>query len=359
MKILLLGEFSALHNNLKDGLTELGHDTIIAAHCDGFKKIASDIAFDAKYPYFVRTQEKIAPLVLLKKLCHFDIVQIMNPFLFYNPSFPFNLTFKLFIDNIIKNNRKVFLLAAGEDAYYWKYGKNSFRYSPFADYLKYDLQKDHSFLESTKAFKINEYVVNRVKGIIPIMYEYEHCYSAINKLLPTIPIPINIDKIKYSNNKPGKKLVVFHGLNRYGFKGTHYVEEAFSYLKKKYPNDLTLIIDGKMPLNKYLKVMKETNVVIDQLSSYSLGVNGIYALALGKVVLGGAEPESLRSLNITQSPVINLTPNAHSIIHAIEQLLENRKIIESISLQSRVFAEQVHSHKKIAKQYIETWTSVN
>jgi hypothetical protein len=28
MKILLLGEFSGLHNNLKDGLIELGHEVV-------------------------------------------------------------------------------------------------------------------------------------------------------------------------------------------------------------------------------------------------------------------------------------------------------------------------------------------
>ena len=37
MKILLLGDFSAVHKNLKDGLLELGHDVVLASDGDGFK----------------------------------------------------------------------------------------------------------------------------------------------------------------------------------------------------------------------------------------------------------------------------------------------------------------------------------
>ena len=77
---------------------------------------------------------------------------------------------------------------------------------------------------------------------------------------------------------------------------------------KKYPHDLELIIKGRMPLRDYL-IMAKANIVIDQTSTYSLGVNGVYALAMGKVVLGGAEPESLKRLGVEESPVINVEPN--------------------------------------------------
>ena len=35
MKILLLGEYSGLHLNLRDGLRELGHDVVLASAGDG------------------------------------------------------------------------------------------------------------------------------------------------------------------------------------------------------------------------------------------------------------------------------------------------------------------------------------
>jgi hypothetical protein len=37
MKVLLVGEYSRLHNSLKEGLLELGHEVSIVGHQDGFK----------------------------------------------------------------------------------------------------------------------------------------------------------------------------------------------------------------------------------------------------------------------------------------------------------------------------------
>lgn len=51
MKILLLGEFSGLYTNLKAGLLELGHDTVIASGGDIWKNIPRDIDLKS-YKYF-------------------------------------------------------------------------------------------------------------------------------------------------------------------------------------------------------------------------------------------------------------------------------------------------------------------
>ena len=353
MNILLLGEFSALHKNLKEGLVELGHEVVVAARDDGFKKVPVDISFDTHLPGILgKFHLRFKPLFELLSMKDFDIVQLINPFIFNYSYFPT----LYFLKKIQQQNSKFYLLGAGDDAYFWRNGRKALRYGPFDDFLKFDLRHNNFFLDSTCAFDFNERVIELTNGIIPIMYEYEVSYKGHPKLLETIPIPINLNKIEYAENNVSKKLVVFHGLNRYGFKGTRHVEEAFKYLSKKYPNDLELIIDGKMPLNEYLDVMKRTNVVIDQMYSYSLGVNGVYALAMGKVVMGGAEPESLKSLCVESSPVINLKPNAQSVIEEVEKLLEKRTQIQELGFESRRFAEQVHGHIKVAKQYVDTWS---
>ncbi|OYY26990.1 MAG: glycosyltransferase, partial [Sulfurovum sp. 35-42-20] len=124
-------------------------------------------------------------------------------------------------------------------------------------------------------------------------------------------------------------------------------------------NDLELVIKGNMPLDEYLELMQRTNIVIDQVYSHSCGVNAIYALAMGKIVLGGAEPESLRSLGVDSSPVINIKPSAQSIVDEIEKILAHRSEIESIGYESRQFAENIHGHVKVAKQYLKTWGVLN
>lgn len=352
MKILLLGEFSALHKNLKEGLIELGHEAVVAAKGDGFKKVPVDISFDSDLPGILgKIHRKTLPLTSLLKMKNFDVVQLMNPFIFKLSYFPTSF----FYQQLIKQNKKFFMLAAGSDAFFWRNGRRELSYGPFDSVLKYDLQSRDFFMDSDEAYHFNLAVVKKVRGIIPIMYEYEVSYQNEKKRLNTIPIPINVNKIEYADNKVGQKIVIFHGLSRYGFKGTRHVEEAFEYLSKKYPNELELIIDGHMPLNEYLDVMKRTNVVIDQMYSHSLGMNGVYALAMGKVVMGGAEPESLKSLGVDSSPVINLKPNAQSIIDEVEKLYANRDSIETLGFESRQFAEKVHSNIKVAQQYIDTW----
>ena len=43
MKILLIGEYSNLHNSLKQGLQKKGHEVVLLSSGDGFKNFDSDI----------------------------------------------------------------------------------------------------------------------------------------------------------------------------------------------------------------------------------------------------------------------------------------------------------------------------
>ncbi len=354
MKILLFGEFSGLHNNLKEGLIGIGHDVVLASGRDGYKNIPNDINLDPVLSgYLGKIEARLKPFLKLYKLWGFDVVQVINPF-YPNARF-FPKEFFYFLLRLL--NKKFFFLGAGSDAYFWKYGKNELRYTPLDDFLKYDLKSDNYYMQTKKAFKYNRRIVEASNGLIPVLYEYEVCYKASSKRLKTIPLPVNLNSILKYENIVRDKIVIFHGLSRYGFKGTRHVEEAFQILTKKYPNDIECIIDGQLPINEYLKVLSKTNVVIDQTNSYSLGMNGLFALAMGKVVLGGAEPEGLKSLEVDVSPVINILPNKQSIVMEIEKLLANRRSIPQLGLMGRKFVEAVHCSKKVAQKYVNTWNS--
>ncbi|MGV8002186.1 hypothetical protein QPK14_08750 [Photorhabdus temperata subsp. temperata] len=353
MKILLLGEFSSLHKNLKEGLQELGHEALIASNGDNWKNIPRDINLGTNLNGILgKIGQEIKFLANLKKFSNYDVLQIINPFPFYHRLLPNKYIFS----NLLKNNKKVFLLAAGDDAYFWKFGRKKLKYSGLNDYLKYDLKKDNHYMEKETSFTFNQWLAKNVNGVIPIMYEYETCYETVSTLRKPIAIPINTNNIEYQDNLVNNKIVIFHGLNRYGFKGTKYVEEAFNILSNKYPNDLELFIEGKIPLDKYLKLMKKTNIVIDQVNSYSPGLNALYALAMGKVVMGGNEPESLQSLGISNSPIVNIIPSVMDIVNKIENLIENKNIIPSIGYKSRQYVEKNHNHIKIANKYINEWS---
>lgn len=353
MKILLLGEFSGLHKNLKEGLCAIGHRPDFIGYRDGKKRIDVDISLEPRFTGTLGKIEKRARLLsLMPKLKDYDVVQIINPLHFYMGYFPSSWFYR----NIFTRNKSVYILGAGSDSYFWQEGRARLRYGPFEDTLEYDMQAFTARFESKRFRVFNERIVRRCTGIIPVMYEYEASYRDLRHRLETIPIPINIDKIHYHPNIPRGRIVILHGLTRYGFKGTRHVEKAFDILRAKYPNDLELIIAGNMPLKDYLNIMRRANLVIDQLNSYSLGVNGIYALAMGKVVIGGAEPESLESLGVSSSPAINVRPSSADLVRVVESIIAQKKRIPEMGWESRRFAEQIHSHKVIARRYLKVWT---
>lgn len=352
MRILLFGEFSGLHRNLKDGLNENGHEVVIAAAQDGYKKIRGDIDLDsAMLGVLGKIEVRLKPFYKLPKLRGFDVIQIISPFFPNAKLFP-----RLFYYSILRRlNQKFFVLGAGSDSYYWRYGRERLKYGPFEDFLKYDVNSNRFYMQSEQAFRYNRNIVEASNGLIPVMYDYEVSYRDCKKRLNTIPLPINTKEVEYRDNKIDNKLVVFHGLSRYGFKGTRHVEAAFDYLSSKYPNDLELVIEGRLPLAEYLEIMRKSNIVIDQVNSYSTGMNGLYAMAMGKVVVGGAEPEGLKSIGVSASPVINSTPNKNHLIEIIESLLSARNEISSMGFKSRAYVEKNHCHIKVAKRYLDTW----
>ena len=105
MNILLLGEFSGVHAGLKEGLSALGHEITLASTSDGYKKIrGADISFDPKLSGIAgKIENRLRPLAALPRLRGFDVVQLINPFVFDYPGFP-----KEFFIKRSKNSRSYF-----------------------------------------------------------------------------------------------------------------------------------------------------------------------------------------------------------------------------------------------------------
>lgn len=355
MKVLLVGEYSSLHKNLKEGLLELGHEVTIAADSCGWMEITADIDFSSSRKGVLGKFERfiINPLKALPSLKGFDVVQFICPLILH----PRTLTIiKYFFRSLIGNNAKSFLLAAGDDCFFANSGIYQMKYSPWPDAELYD-GFSPKIWRSKSIQAWNEELVEMVDGVIPVMYDYACGYRAknISNLLPTIPLPVNFGSLQYNENLVKGKLVFFHGLNRYGFKGTHYIEKAFEYIGNKYTSDVDCVIAGKLPLEKYLELLKSVNVSLDQTSSYSYGMNAIYSLSLGHVVMSGAEKECLDEFGISESPVINILPSVDDIIHKIEYILDNKNYIPEMGRQSRVYVEALHGHVVVARKYLDAW----
>ena len=356
MKILLLGEFSALHKNLKEGLQISGHEVVVASGGDSWKKIPTDLNWSSRFKGVFGSLDKAARLArIMRNLEGYDVVQLISPVVFPRQ---FGLN-EWLVNNIMQRNGKIFLVGAGStdtNSVIADFMQTKYRYPQFYE----EIVKTYGSLwsQTLDGRRYNSFLLGKIDGYIPISYLYAEGYRDIgyDKLCPTIPIPMNTKTIEYQDTKLGQKLVFFHGLNRDGIKGTPLIRQAMENVRKKYPNDVEIIIDGRMPLDKYLKLLRKVNVVIDQVYSLSYGVNAIYSMAMGKVVVGGGKIECLQEFGVDSCPVRPIEPCVEDIEKVLEGLLENKKNLPELGFKSRQYAENVHDCENVAQKYIETWS---
>ncbi len=171
MKILLLGDYSGVHKNLRDGLRALGYQCDLATTGDGFKKIsASDLPIPASEKSMIRKFEKlIFPFTGLRQMLNYDVVQIINCNVFGGWQFRYNYNY-LLLSQIKKHSHKMFMMACGEDHYVFS-KRDSLRYNPFDEAIMQGetigaTYTDRRYVEN------NIRVAELVDGIIPGMYEY-------------------------------------------------------------------------------------------------------------------------------------------------------------------------------------------
>lgn len=138
-------------------------------------------------------------------------------------------------------------------------------------------------------------------------------------------------------------------------KGTDFILEELNKLKEVFSDKVELLIVEKVQYSDYLKLLRKANIVIDQSYSVSSGVNGLIAMALGKIVLGGGEEEFLKEFSLDSSPLVPIGIEKNNIFNTISDLILNPERIESLGLASRLFVENNHDANKIAKKYINVW----
>lgn len=96
--------------------------------------------------------------------------------------------------------------------------------------------------------------------------------------------------------------------------------------------------------------------IIDQCLTYGYGMNACQSMARGRVVMSGAEPETLQALSVESCPVINILPNVDDIIAKMERIIEERHQIPQWGIDARKHIERYHDYVDIARQFVNCWT---
>ena len=377
MKILLLGEYSNLHNSLKQALINMGHEVLLVGNADGFKKYETDILIKSHLEDFLlfkliarlfvrifkinifEIEIYLRAKKIVNKLQGFDVVQLINENSFKTSPL---LEIKL-LKQIFKNNNKVFLLSCGVDSVSVKYAMSKkLKYSILTPLFEdASLKKKYEPIlkyDKENYLALGKFVQKNIKGIISSDLDYHIPYFNKKKYLGMIPNPINIQKIKYYGINKSKKLSILHAINSRNKikKGNKFFEEALEIIDKKFKSKINIITTYDLTYKEHLENLKKCDILLDMVYAYDQGYNALEAMAMGKIVFTGAEEEWLKLYNIKEdTAVINAVPNTIRIIEKLVWLIENPKMLKSISANARKFIEKNHDFEKIAAKYIKTW----
>ncbi|MFN3639861.1 MAG: glycosyltransferase [Flavobacterium sp.] len=377
MKIALIGEYSRLHNSLKEGLSALGYEVQLFANRDAFKNYPSDVSFEASLTtnhFFFKnlnrvfrrilkinlqeTERGIRFYFLLPQLKHFDVVQCINSnAIGTHPSWS-----RFFLKRIGRHNRKLALLHCGDDTPVIEvYQQGSMKYSiltPLSEQKKPESYFSYSLKYLTPAFrKLYEAFLKNNALLISCDWDYKIPLDQKKLKNTFIPNPVNIDKISFESHT-FEKVYIFLGINTLNSfkKGVDIFEQALKRIESKYPNQITIVMTTNLPYQEYLKAYAPAHILLDQIYAYDQGYNALEAMARGKVVFTGAEQEFLDHYGLQADEVcINALPDVDYLVEKLSMLIENPAKIKEIGRNARAFIEREHHYIKIAERYLDTW----
>lgn len=363
MKILLIGEYSRLHLTLAEGLRVLGHEVVVASDGDGFKDYPRDIDLTRTGSGVVETFKCMASVVnKFSKFKGYDVVQLINP-CFTTLNVRIN---EYLFKKLRRNNKKVILGAFGDDSYWVRTCREdkTFKYCEFfvghkATHLEYNKKLVATWIDTRREYA-NRMMAESADGIAACLYEYYKSYERdFKSKLRYLPLPVNTEQLEFNEIKEvPEKVNFFIGINRdrSEYKGTGIMEHALNRLADKYPDKVIVTRVESVSYDEYKRLMSAAHVVLDQLYSYSPAMNALLAMAQGKVLVGGGEPEMYDLMHEKNNrPIINVYPSEEDVFNKLEWLVLNKPELLRLSREGRQFVVDNHDYLKVAKQYLEFW----
>ena len=353
-RVLLVGEYAGVHRYLRDGLRELGLDVMVAAGTSGWRKNPVDINLSSNFKGILGKIDLYSrPFRLLNRFTEHDIVQFID----YNVFVTKLGVNDYLVKKLILENDRSFLIATGCDHFvneYYNKTKNSICYQC----LRYDKQKKSCPFTEDKFIDRIRKLLPLYDSVIPTAFEYAQSYrdAGINKITPIMPLPINLKHITYKENEVSGKIVIFHGINRIGFKGTNIIKSALKIIQQKFSAEIEVIISDRMPYSEYVEAIMRANIIIDQIFNESFGMNALISMAMGKVVICGDVSKLIQELKINErSPSISVQPSVDDLVTQISKLIEDKKNIPAIGYNSHIFVKNNFDYIKVAEKYIKIW----
>ncbi|HIF9507232.1 TPA: hypothetical protein ACX6SZ_003674 [Photobacterium damselae] len=344
MKILIYGEFSGFGKSLAHGFEQLGwHSSVFSPNGDSFKKIDSSFTLKSK-----NVIGKVIELIMLiPTLGKYEKILIMNPSFF---SIFKGIGILPLIYFILKK-KEMYLICCGDDVEYIKSGKEGIVKKYIYTGVKYPSK---NYFKRPLDIFVSKLCAKYSKLIIPVMYDYEVAWKESvysNKVTKVIPLACLVSPKPAIKPIDYKKIQILHGINRPSVKGTDVILKVLKRIENEYDN-VKVHTPERLTQQEYLSLFSEIDISIDQCKCHGYGMNAIYSMMHGHIVLAPADNCFNESLNIKNNPIVSISSDENMIYSQIKNLLECISL-EKLKEETQEFGYYMHSPSKVALEFLE------
>lgn len=367
MKILLLGDYSNLHNTLGGALTGMGHDVTVISEGSGWQDTRRDI--DIR-----RRPGRLGGALLAGRLwgpLHrhlrgYDVVALQSPhFLSLKPS-----RLRWFFDRLRRENGAVFLSAAGTDQIYVREALNPGSVLRYNEYRIGDAPgplaladpKTLAEWQTPEMQAYGDYFYDHIDGAVSALYEYD--VALRSRLEPGRVayggIPIDLKMLPFRAIDPDitqVRLFLGRHRERKAEKGTDLLETAARRVADASDGRVTVNIVENLPFSQYIETMIGSHILLDQIYSYTPATNALMAMARGLNVVSGGEEDYYRFIGETENrPIINAPTDVDALTEILRRACADTSEIARRGAASRAFVEKHNAADVVARRYLDFWT---
>lgn len=360
MKILLLGEVSGVHRELRTGLERLGHNVVQAHTGDSYRQFSADVSYqqvnasprDKPLTFARQLSSQVA---LLPKMRGFDVVQFISPKFFHWRLQEATLRW------LKSQNGAVVMVNVSCSSEFNRFMREQEK-TPCAECKRFDLVGGACPWERDAERRFEERVYRSTSALVATHYWYHEPIRrlALGPPLFKAPLPIDLDGVQIRPPRVEGPLRVYYGETRHGFKGGEHIKAALTRIARDHRGDFEVVSSTRIPFQEYLRTLDTIDVLIDQANSAGMGMNALYAMARGKVALTGTDDVEMRFVGAQEGevPALGICADAEQIYGQLLSLAANRQTTAQRGLASRAFIERFHASDVIAARYIDLYAQV-
>ncbi len=364
MKILFIGDYSNMHACLGAELKRKGHQVTVVSDGGGFLGSQTDIRLE-RIPGAVGGMRYLFRLFsILPQLKGYDAVQLINPnFLSLKPG-----KIKYFFNRIREQNGGMYLSLCGNDYFFVKACDEAkiFRFSEFkvgdnpTEFHKTTPERMNGWLSEANR-RWNEVLYEHIDGAMSVLPEYDMAARPLlGDRVHFTNLPVDLSYLPFSPLNIDGPLKIFIGIKA-GMeiqKGTAYMLSVAKELEREMPGKVKVECVRNLPLKEYLKRMKDSHLVLDQFFAYSPATNALQAMAFGKAVGTGAQPEYYDFINHHSSqPIFSLSPLEAPLKERLRSLILDPAPLVDMGRENRKIVERHNDVSIVADRFLNVWQS--